>query len=103
MDHEALTEMCSKACVDVIFRACGWNSNATDPTEGEKSVTICEAAPTVGGGDGGEPNTVAAVCQIPAAVSATRILWNLYKNKHGHRELRAEPFSCKVFFVWTSG
>uniref|UniRef100_A0A3B4ZLE7 HAT C-terminal dimerisation domain-containing protein n=1 Tax=Stegastes partitus TaxID=144197 RepID=A0A3B4ZLE7_9TELE len=56
LDHKALTEMCSKNYEDVIFRSCEWNqlkelcsllapfSEATDLTEGEKSVTISMVA-----------------------------------------------------------
>lgn len=59
LDHKALTEMCSKDYENVVFSAREWNqlkelsailapfSEATDLTEGEKSVTISMVVPTV--------------------------------------------------------
>ncbi|XP_030599481.1 zinc finger BED domain-containing protein 4-like isoform X2 [Archocentrus centrarchus] len=59
LDHKALNEMCTKDYEDVVFSTREWNqlkelsavlapfSEATDLTEGEKSVTISMVVPTV--------------------------------------------------------
>ncbi|GAA6090111.1 zinc finger BED domain-containing protein 4-like [Tachysurus ichikawai] len=59
LDHKSLNEMCSKDYENVMFSAREWNqlkelsavlapfSEATDKTEGDKSVTISMVVPTV--------------------------------------------------------
>lgn len=59
LDHKSLNEMCSKDYENVMFSAREWNqlkelsavlapfSEATDQTEGDKSVTISMVVPTV--------------------------------------------------------
>ncbi|KAJ8334008.1 hypothetical protein SKAU_G00413270 [Synaphobranchus kaupii] len=59
LDHKALTEMCSEDYENVVFSTRTWNqlkelcailepfSEATDLTEGEKSVTISMVVPTI--------------------------------------------------------
>ena len=88
---------------NLVFSAREWNqlkelcvvlapfSEATDLTEGERSVTISMVVPTVQQ-DGKDLNAVLAISQSSSAVSAEKILWNFYKSKPGQREWKILTF-----------
>lgn len=92
LDHKALNEMCSKDYGDVVFSVREWNQLKELSAVLAVGGSNCPGLEYTPPQDGGDPNAVPVIGQSPPAVSGEKILWNLYKNKHGQRQWKRGTF-----------